>query len=335
MVLREGPSTERLRNFDLKMRKIVFPVLAFVMLSGIVMSAMASPAWPELPSTTVQLTVEDGVSSYFISMLGGVPAGFDIFDGIYPGWCVDRSVIMVRNVAHDVLLYSSLSPPAALSSINWVAVNYILNHKQGTMMDIQNAIWHYTSNFTPQGGFSAASEAMIDAADAHPSFNPNTGEILAIICLPLDHPDAQNSVIELPRPGRGKVTGGGQCIVGNNTMIPSASFGFNAMWFSRNPTPNGEINYVDHISGQHVHVHDLTYLEVWQDEPGNKPWPMQKAKFGGLDVYTGKMVDVYVEDLGEPGKNDIFYIKLDGMYLGGSLTDPILAGNIQIHKPPH
>ncbi len=144
----------------------------------------------------------------------------------------------------------------------------------------------------------------------------------------------------------GKVTGGGQCIVGDNTEIPSASFGFNAMWFSRNPTPNGEINYVDHTTGQHVHVHELTYLVIWapnpEDELPNQPHPMMKARFGGYDVYSGLKVDVYVEDHGEPGENDKFLIFLGGAYLGGSgnywdspyTDDPILAGNIQIHKPP-
>ena len=300
------------------------------------MTTVAVNAWPSLPSIQIQLTVVDGTESYFMSTLSGVPAGFDVYDGVYPGWCVDRSVTMVRNVSHNVKLYSSLSPPVALSSINWIAINYILNHKQGTMMDIQNAIWHFTDNYTPPGGFSADAQAMIDAADAHPSYDPNTGQILAIICLPQRDPHAQNSIIELLKL-RGKVTGGGQCIVGANKEIPSASFGFNAMWFSRDPSPKGEINYVDHITDMHVHAHDLTYLEVWFDEPGNKPWPLMKAKFGGpctVNGEDGHFVDVYVEDHGEPGKNDIFYIKLDGVYLGGSLVDPILAGNIQIHKPP-
>ncbi len=296
------------------------------------MSVAKADTWPKLPSTTVQLTAVDGVDAYFLVTLSGVPTGFDVDNGAYDGWCVDRTVTMVRGEAHDVNLYSTISPPV-LTSINWIAINYILNHKQGTMMDVQNAIWHFTDNYTPPGGYSAASQEMIDDANANPDYDPMTGEVLAIICLPHDHPDAQNSIIELPRPV-GKVTGGGQCVVGDHKKIPSASFGFNAMWFSRNPLPNGEINYVDHLSSQHVHVHDLTYLVVWFDEPGNKPWPMMKAKFGGIDVYSGKMVDVYVEDHGEPGKNDVFYIKLDGAYLGGSLSDPILAGNIQIHKPP-
>lgn len=146
----------------------------------------------------------------------------------------------------------------------------------------------------------------------------------------------------------GKVTGGGQCIVDGNKEIPSGSFGFNAMWFSRDELPKGEINYVDHTTGVHVHVHELTYLEVWFPNPAeelpNQPEPLMKAKFGGLDVYSGLMVDVYVEDHGEPGKNDKFLIFLDGEYLGGSgdsplfdspqTDDPILAGNIQTHKPP-
>lgn len=313
------------------MKKIAIVLLGFLMLAGPLMTISAVPGtWPRLPSTEVQLTVINGTDSYFISTLSGVPQGFDITDGVDPGWCVDRSVTMVRDVAHDVKLYSSISPPV-LSSIDWIAINYILSHKQGSMMDVQEAIWHFTDSFSP---INATAQAMVDAANANPDYDPLTGMVLAILCIPEDHPDAQNSIIELPIPGTGKVTGGGQCTVGNNTKIPSASFGFNAMWFSRNPTPNGEINYIDHITGQHVHVHDLTYLEVWFDEPGNKPWPMMKAKFGGLDVYSGKMVDVYVEDHGEPGRNDVFYVKLDGAYLGGSLTDPILAGNIQIHKPP-
>jgi len=179
---------------------------------------------------------------------------------------------------------------------------------------------------------------LVDDANANGvGFVPGQGEILAIICYPEDD-TAQLTIIELSPIEAGKVTGGGQCVVGDNDIIPSASFGFNAMWFLRNPTPNGEINYVDHIHGQHVHVHELTYLEVWEPNPPeelpNQPEPKMKAKFGGFDVYSGQMVDVYVEDHGEPGKNDIFYIKLNGAYLGGSLGDPILAGNIQIHKPP-
>ena len=135
----------------------------------------------------------------------------------------------------------------------------------------------------------------------------------------------------------GKVTGGGQCVVGDNQEIPSASFGFNAMWFTRDPTPKGELDYVDHLTGMHVHIHDLVFLIVWEDLPGNKPWPLMKAAFNGpctIDGVGGHYAWVYVEDNGEPGTKDKFEIRLDTGYVGGSNSAEILAGNIQIHKPP-
>jgi hypothetical protein len=114
------------------------------------------------------------------------------------------------------------------------------------------------------------------------------------------------------------------------------------MWFSRDPSPKGELDYVDHITGMHVHIHELTYLEVWEDLPGNKPWPLMKARFGGFCTIDGEergagapyYADVYVEDHGEPGTDDRFYIRLSTGYEGGSYTGPMLVGNIQIHKPP-
>jgi len=149
----------------------------------------------------------------------------------------------------------------------------------------------------------------------------------------------------------GKVTGGGQCIVGENIEVPSASFGFNAIYFTARDVLKGELNYVDHLTGMHVHVHELTYLDVWWDLPGNKPYPLMKAAFGGPCTVTGEIegeffAKVYVEDRGEPGTADRFIIQIvDGstvIYEGGSgdiddkgaASVPILVGNIQIHKPP-
>jgi hypothetical protein len=339
-----------LEEGKLKTKKIVLAVLSFLMLSGVFFaSANAAPStWPSLPTNFVTLNVAPGAASYFLSTLSGVGPGYDVMDGVYHGWCIDQYTTMSGS-DHLVKLYSSLSNklPAAVSSVPWNKINYILNHKQGSLergMDVQDAIWYFTDGIFPS---SSVAQAMIAEANANQNFVPGIGQMLAVILLrsPEDT-STQHTIIEIIRtsaPGNGKVTGGGQCIVGPNTEIPSASFGFNAMWFSRDPTPKGELNYIDHITGQHVHVHDLTYLEVWDDAPGNKPWPMLKAKFGGQDVYSGKMVDVYVEDHGEPGKDDKFLIYLGGEYLGGSgnyfgessyTSDPILAGNIQIHKPP-
>ncbi len=184
------------REKKTKTKYLAASIVGLLLLSsaGLLVTAGAA-SWPNVPSTTVQMTVVYGSDSYFDTTLSGVPPGFDVHNGVYAGWCVDRSVTMKRGVSHDVTLYSSISPPV-LTGINWVAINYILNHKQGTRLDVQDAIWHFTDNFSP---ISATAQEMVDAANANPNYDPLTGEILAIICLPHDHPDAQNSIIELTR----------------------------------------------------------------------------------------------------------------------------------------
>jgi hypothetical protein len=188
----------------MKTKHIALAIVALLMLSSPMMAAtVKAPTWPNLPATQVQLTVVNGTTSYFISTLSGVPAGFAVHNGDYPGWCVDRSVVMIRSVSHNVMLYSSLSLPFPVNNNTVIAINYILNHKQGNMMDIQDAIWHFTDNYTPPGGFSAAAQAMIDAADANPNYDPMTGAVLAVVCLPQNDRGAQTSIIELGIPGLG------------------------------------------------------------------------------------------------------------------------------------
>jgi len=176
------------------MNQKIVAITLLLMLSGSMQVATANTVpWPNLPLTQVQLTAEDGTTSYFISTLNGVPAGFNVTNAAYLGWCVDRSIIMSRSVPHNVSLYSSLTPPVKVSSINWIAINYILNHKQGNMMDIQEAIWHFTDAFSP---ISATAQLMVDDANANQSFDPSTGAVLAVICLPQNDVHAQRSIIE-------------------------------------------------------------------------------------------------------------------------------------------
>ena len=194
----------------MKTKHIVIVILALLMLSSTTLLATvkASAAWPNLPLTTVQLTVVNGTGSYFISTLSGVPVGFAVSNGVYPGWCVDTSTTMTRSVSHNVTLYSSLSPPAALSGINWIAINYILNHDQGfSMNDVQQAIWVFTDGYAPY----PAIQALVNAANANPTYDPTTGEVLAIICLKQNDPHAQNTIIAL----------GLHDVIVTNTIAPS------------------------------------------------------------------------------------------------------------------
>jgi hypothetical protein len=61
-------------------------------------------------------------------------------------------------------------------------VNYIINHKQGTVNDIQAAIWYFVN-----GGFmpsTPAGQAMVNDALANgEGFYPGTGGMLAVLCL--------------------------------------------------------------------------------------------------------------------------------------------------------
>ena len=181
----------------MKLRLIGLVLLGLLTISGILpMTAINAAVWPNLPTGTVKLTAVDGTSSYFVSTLSGVPAGFDVSDGAYSGWCVDRGTTMVRSVSHDVMLYSSLTPPVEITE-NWVAINYILNHKQGNMMEVQNAIWHFTDYAST---ITTSTQAMIDAANDNPTYDPTTGSVLAVICLRQSGSSGVQKIIELTRP---------------------------------------------------------------------------------------------------------------------------------------
>ena len=175
-------------------------ILGILLLStGIGLTSVSAADWTNLPATAVQLSVVDGSDTYFISTLSGVPAGYSVDNGEYPGWCIDNSENMERSTNHDVMLYSSLNPPAALSGIQWGAINYILNHKQGTMNDVQNAIWYFTNG----GSVSGTAQTMVTEALANLNYDPSTtcGAILAIICYDENADNGvQNTIIELQKP---------------------------------------------------------------------------------------------------------------------------------------
>jgi hypothetical protein len=195
----------------MKTKFLAMTIVGLLMLSSAPLLATAiaafPPGWPSLPPGTVQLSAVHAVITdpatahgYFISTLSSVPGGFSVTNGEYVGWCIDQSTGMATG-ANPVILYSSLSPPAAFGAINWVKVNYILNHKQGTVDDVQIAIWHETSSipYNVLGGFA---KDMVDAADANPSWDPTTGTILAVICAaqPRDPKASQDSIIEITPP---------------------------------------------------------------------------------------------------------------------------------------
>lgn len=188
-------------------------ILTVLMLSGILIST----ALAAYPISNVTMNVVDGTDSYFLTTLSGIPAGEDISDGTYLGWCVETDVTLPRDDPHTVTLYSSLDPPASLASEAWDMVNYILNHKQGGKIDIQAAIWYFIKldSGWPTPGYyaydpyadnryggnppSADTEAMVaDALANGDGYTPGPCDVVAVICMPSSC--VQVSIVELEIP---------------------------------------------------------------------------------------------------------------------------------------
>ncbi len=143
------------------------------------------------------LTVIDGTSSYYISNLADVTVNNSLIpipNGTYAGWCIDKSVTMIRNEAHNVILYSTINStlPNDIGRYNRGVVNYVLNHKQGTMQQIQEAIWYFTADPSSPSLNETSTWNMINAAIANPNYVPGKGDIMAIIAYS-GHPSGSHA----------------------------------------------------------------------------------------------------------------------------------------------
>jgi hypothetical protein len=162
-----------------------------------------------LPSTPVTLEViYPGTVSYFNTTLSEVSSGYDVTNGTYLGWCIDTATEMAPSPAtHEVTLYSSLNPPGSLTAYNWTMVNYVLNHKQGTFWDVQDAIWYFVDidgGYIPPLNNTAAWNMINDALANGTGFIPTNDQTIAVICFPETvlpgSPSVQISIIEVTTP---------------------------------------------------------------------------------------------------------------------------------------
>jgi hypothetical protein len=166
-----------------------------------------------LPSTPVVLEAFDSTQAYFNTTLSSVPSGYDVSNSTYLGWCIDKSAQMDRSPnQHHVNLYSSLAPSGVFVGQAWDMVNYVLNHKQGTPADIQDAIWHFISFTTDiYNTTRPLAQAMINDAVANGTgFVPSESQKVAVICNPSTlfpgEGPVQISIIELAVPSAAQPT---------------------------------------------------------------------------------------------------------------------------------
>ena len=148
-----------------------------------------------------------GPSGYWETILYNVPDGYIVDDGDYIGWCVEQFYHYISPGAeYTVGLYSSYDQglPDYAQDDDWDKVNYILNHKQGSLQDIQTAIWYFINiKETPVYPAPGYARDMIDAANLYgEGYVPAEGMPFAVI-VDILSPDtsgarSQLTIIEVP-----------------------------------------------------------------------------------------------------------------------------------------
>jgi hypothetical protein len=186
--------------------RFVKGILIFVAVSVFLAApASAIDGALDLPSTMVRIEVSYGTQSYFDTVLSEVPSGYDVTNATYRGWCVDvRTEMALSPATHAVFLYSSTSPPGELANEAWDLINYILNHEQGSVLDVQQAIWYFMyidgdGEYVPSN--IVAWMIINDTLENGSGFIPGPGQVTAVICYPTilfpNQPDVQISIIEV------------------------------------------------------------------------------------------------------------------------------------------
>jgi Bacterial Ig-like domain (group 1) len=115
-----------------------------------------------------------------------------------------------------------------------------------------------------------------------------------------------------------KVTYGGRITAGNGDK---ATFGGNA-----HVPPKGQEQYRDHGPAASMNVHSINVLAVTCSTDGTQASIFGTATVGGAGSFDYR---IDLEDLGEPGTNDTYRIRLSNGYDSGEQV--LESGNVQIH----
>ena len=176
-------------------------------------------AYAYTATPVMDASVAEPTSQGFISLsLSGVDPGYTVTNGNYTAWCGawwNSPIMNTPNYAGTPgSLYSTYSPtfPAGFAPLvgNVNMVNYILNHKTGTIRDVQSAIWLVTTGMVDLlNPATPTAVALANAAMANPAYVPDAGGVMAIFVAVDDvlAPDAgsagfmlQNMIFEVTVP---------------------------------------------------------------------------------------------------------------------------------------
>jgi hypothetical protein len=171
--------------------------LSLALLSGVV-AGRASAVGLSLPAAPVRFTIFNGANSLVDVVFSEVPGGFRVTNGAYRGWCVDYETLIGPGPDFHATLFDSYGTnlPPVLSTSAWGRVNYLLNHRQGSVADVQNAIWvSLNQSFEPP--LSPVSLALVAEAEQFgDSFVPTNGQVTGVLIVPQE--PVQRLICELP-----------------------------------------------------------------------------------------------------------------------------------------
>lgn len=182
---------------------IILGLFAMLICSTLTITATASEPTIRLPSGIVHVTPDhDSNKSWFDFTLSNVTPGYDITNGVYPGWCVQKYRLM-NNGSNPVYIKSCYDPtlPQDFKNVSWDKINYIINHRQGKdKYSVQSAIWYFTDN-TSISNDTGAQALVNDTLQNGPGYIPQSGDILAIPVI--GYHALQSAFLELtiPIPG--------------------------------------------------------------------------------------------------------------------------------------
>jgi hypothetical protein len=190
----------------LSLRANAVAAIAFSLVSAKAIWCQA-PTLSFPPTVTEQVTFQNtdpSASSFLSVVLSNITGSYSVSNGNYLGWCIDDPDSVVLEQAFPRPLISSYDPAATTlyPDVPWPKINYILNHKEGTWQDVQEAIWQTSFPGNP-GHFpiTPAVTDMVNGAAANPNFIPGPLQVVAVI-VQLDGPFGtfQDYAIEVQLP---------------------------------------------------------------------------------------------------------------------------------------
>ena len=142
---------------------------------------------PNIPKFPVEMFIKMGASSRFELFFLNVKYDYDLVDfQFYKAWCLRRGAPLPTHTVHTVRLYSSTDPnlPLEYKRMPWRQMNYVINHKQGSKEDVQEAIWQLAKSHGRRK-MSVKAVQLVKAANLEgKDFTPAAGDLVAIICDP-------------------------------------------------------------------------------------------------------------------------------------------------------